>query len=62
MFKRFEKVVRGGKNGVKWGKNGVKRLVQSPQLHTTVIPLQKDFNNYFSYIGKIPSDLYLHVQ
>ena len=22
MFKKFEKVVRGGKNGVKWGKNG----------------------------------------
>ena len=35
MFKRFEKVVRGGKNRVKWGKNGVKRLTQNPHTYTT---------------------------
>ena len=35
MFKKFEKVVRGGKNGVKWGKNGVKRLTQNPHIYTT---------------------------
>ena len=35
MFKRFEKVVQGGKNGVKMGKNGEKWLSQSPQIYTT---------------------------
>ena len=37
MFKRFEKVVQGGKNGVKMGKNGVKRLTQNPHIYTTDI-------------------------
>ena len=37
MFKRFEKVVRGGKNGVKWGENGVKWLTQNPHIYTTFV-------------------------
>ena len=35
VFKKFLKVVRGGKNGVKWGKKGVKSLPQNPHLYTT---------------------------
>ena len=35
VFKKFLKVVRGGKNGVKWGKMGVKSLSQYPHLYTT---------------------------
>ena len=35
VFKKFLKVVRGGKNGVKWGKMGVKSLPQYPHLYTT---------------------------
>ena len=35
VFKKFLKVVRGGKNGVKWGKMGVKSLPQNPHLYTT---------------------------
>ena len=34
-LREFEKVVRGGKNEVKWGKMGVKWLSQNPQLYTT---------------------------
>ena len=37
VFKNFLKVVRGGKNGVKWGKIGVKSLLQNPHLYTTAI-------------------------
>ena len=34
VFKNFLKVVRGGKNGVKWGKNGGKKLgLESPYIH-----------------------------
>ena len=39
MFKKFEKVVRGGKNWEKWGKNGVKWLSENPQLYTTNVLL-----------------------
>ena len=31
VFKKFLKVVRGGKNGEKWGK----RLSQNPHIYTT---------------------------
>ena len=36
-LREFEKVVRGGKNEVKWGKMGVKWLSQNPQLYTTLV-------------------------
>ena len=35
VFKKFLKVVRAGKNGVKWGKMGVKSLGQNPHIYTT---------------------------
>ena len=41
VFKKFLKVVRAGKNGVKWGKMGVKRLTQNPHLYTTGIIANK---------------------
>ena len=41
MFKKFEKVVRGGKNWEKWGKNGVKWLSENPQLYTTDVSYSK---------------------
>ena len=37
VFKKFLKVVRGGKNGVKWGKMGVKSLSQNPHIYTTIL-------------------------
>ena len=36
VFKKFLKVVRAGKNGVKWGKMGVKSLGQNPHIYTTM--------------------------
>ena len=38
MFQRFEKVVRGGKNGVKWGK---KADPESPYIHYSHAAPQK---------------------
>ena len=45
VFKKFLKVVRAGKNGVKWGKMGVKRLTQNPHLYTTDTSIYLD-NKY----------------
>ena len=39
VFKKFLKVVRGGGNGVKWGKMEVKSLSQNPHKYTTDVSL-----------------------
>ena len=49
VFKKFLKVVRAGKNGVKWGKMGVKRLTQNPHLYTTGIIAKKGFRVIFLF-------------